>query len=134
MGIDRRRLLQYTSAGCVLPAVPGFASAATTLRVYAIRDAVALPLLAPGDVLLVDTAHTFFGGEGIYLYPAWGQPRPYAVRASGTLLEFRNPGSGMLLWTQSIGLDAGFAGLVVGRPEAVARQDYPVLCVAAVSA
>lgn len=130
MGIHRRRLLQYTGTGCVLAALPpALTAAATSLRVLGVRDTAALPRFAPGDLLLADTTFTRFAGAGLYLYPSWGQPRPYQIRAVGPLLEFRNPGSGTLLWTQT-GLAADFAGRVLEGPDTVALMaDYPVLSV-----
>lgn len=128
MAIHRRRLLQYTGAGCVLAALqPTLSDAATTLRVLEVRDSAALPLFAPGDLLLADTTVTHFVGDGLYLYPSWGQPRPYQIRAVGQRLEFRNPGSGTLLWTQSAGLATEFAGRVVEQSEALAYLSYPAL-------
>ncbi len=114
MGINRRRLLQYTGAGCALVALPAIA-AATALRAYHVQDAVALPRFKAGDLVVADTGVTQFAGAGLYLYPAWGQPRLYEVRATGDRLEFRNPGSGVLLWTQSASFDSSFAGRVLDR-------------------
>ena len=133
MGIHRRRLLQYTGAGCLLSVLqPSLTGTATSLRVAEVRDAAALPRFAPGDLLLADTTFTRFAGDGLYLYPSWGQPRPYLVQARGALLEFRNPGSGNLLWTQTAGLDADFAGRILERPRTVAYlTDYPALDVPA---
>ncbi len=128
MAIHRRHLLQYTGAGCVLTVLqPTLTAAATTLCVLEVRDSAGLPLFAPGDLLLADTTFTRYAGDGLYLYPSWGQPRPYQICAAGQVLEFRNPGSGILLWTQS-GLTADFAGLVLDRPVA-GLADYPVLSV-----
>jgi hypothetical protein len=84
---------------------------------------VALPRFSPGDHLVADTAITQFEEPGLYLYPAWGQPRLYDVQGSTGRLEFRNPGTGQLLWTQSSSLDSAFAGRVVdpiGKPATVA--------------
>lgn len=136
MGIHRRRLLQYTGAAWVVSALPAsLARAASVLRVAAVHDGAALPRFAPGTLLLADTSCTRFSGAGLYLYPAWGQPRPYHVSARGGLLEFRNPGSGVLLWTQSAGLDAEFAGQVLDLPEAAALvADCPALNVPALPA
>jgi hypothetical protein len=114
MTIRRRQVLQYTGASCLLAALrPLQAGTTSTLRVAEVRDGAALPKFAPGQVLLADTACNSFTGTDIYLYPAWGSPRPYLVSARGALLEFRNPGTGALLWVQSAGLDAAFAGKVL---------------------
>ncbi len=131
MLMQRRRLLQVTGAGCVLAALPAVVHAASTaLRLHQVQDSAALPLFATGDVVLADTAVTRFAGAGLYLYPSWGQPRLYRVEASAKGLAFRNPGSGLLLWTQSSGLDATFAGRVPERPEGAALLGgYPALAV-----
>lgn len=127
MGIDRRSLLQYAGAGCALAFVPLALSVAnTTLRVHRVRDAVALPSFAPGDLVTADVGIVSFDGAGLYLYPSWGQPRLYHVLAVADRLEFRNPGTRALLWTQSTGLDAVFAGRVLDRALSVA---YPPLSV-----
>lgn len=112
MGISRRTLLHYAGAGCALALVPA-AQAMATLRRYEVRDTVALPRFALGAVVLADAAVNAFAGDGLYLYPAWGQPRLYEVRAAAQQLEFRNPGTGQLLWTQSAAVDASFAGRVL---------------------
>jgi hypothetical protein len=122
MGINRRRLLQYTGAGCALAALPAIATA-TALRAYQVQDAVALPRFKAGDRVVADTRVTRFAGTGLYLYPAWGQPRLYEVQATAGRLEFRNPGSGVLLWTQSASLDSTFAGRVLERLESATPLD-----------
>jgi hypothetical protein len=113
MSIDRRRLLQYTGAACALAALPPLAAAGSPLRAYRVQDSVALPRFNAGDVVVADTGVTQFAGAGLYLYPAWGQPRLYAVQAARGRLEFSNPGTGQLLWTQSAGLESAFAGKVL---------------------
>jgi hypothetical protein len=120
MSMSRRSLLQYTGAGCALALLPSVASAAATLRRYKVQDAVALPRFAAGDVVVADTAITRFGAPGLYLYPAWGQPRLYAINARADRLEFRNPGSLQLLWTQSRALAPDFAGKVLEGTQATA--------------
>lgn len=112
MSINRRRLLQYTSVGCALAALPAVATAAASLRIYQVQDTLALPRFKAGDLVVADTSVTQFVGAGLYLYPAWGQPRLYDIQATADRLEFRNPGSGMLLWNQSASLDSTFAGRV----------------------
>jgi hypothetical protein len=127
MGIDRRSLLQYTGFGCALAVMPlALNTANTTLRVHRVTDAVALPSFAPGDLVTADVGIVNFDGAGLYLYPSWGQPRLYHVLAAADRLEFRNPGTGVLLWTQSTGLGAAFAGRVLDRALSAA---YPPLSV-----
>ena len=130
MTINRRRLLQYTGASCALAALPAMSNASTALRAFEVQDGVALPRFKTGDRVVADTAITGFAGSGLYLYPAWGQPRLYAVQASAGRLEFRNPGSGQLLWTQSASLASAFAGRVLDAPEnAAILADVPNLSV-----
>jgi hypothetical protein len=117
MSIDRRRLLQYTSAGCVLAALPAIASAGTSLRAFEVQDAVALPRFNAGDLVVADTSVSRFAGAGLYLYPSWGQPRLYEVQGTADWLEFRNPASGALLWTQSASFNSDFAGRVLDRAD-----------------
>lgn len=112
MSIDRRRVLQYAGASCALAALPSLAETNASWRAYEVMDDLGLPHFRAGERLVADTAVSQFTGTGLYLYPAWGAPRLYAVRASGKGLEFRNPGSGQLLWTQSAHLAAVFAGRV----------------------
>lgn len=84
----------------------------------ATAGAPALALLVPASTA-ADTAAgaVDFAGAGLYLYPAWGEPRPYLVIAAGpgqTSLEFRDPATARLLWTQSLSLTGGFAGRLGG--------------------
>jgi hypothetical protein len=122
MAINRRRLLQYTGASCALAALPALGDASSSLRMYEVRDAVALPRFRAGDRVVADSSVVDFAGAGLYLYPAWGQPRLYEVRAAESRLEFRNPGSGQLVWTQSANLDSAFAGRVLDLSESAAIQ------------
>ncbi len=124
MAILRRQLLKFTGAALLLAAVPGLSIAAGAasgrqLRAYQVRDDLALPKFRTGNILAVDADCTSFAGAGIYLYPAWGQPRPYFVSAEvNGLLHFSNPGTGQLLWTQSSKIDNAFAGRVTDdRPQ-----------------
>lgn len=53
-----------------------------------------------------------FTGAGLYLYPDWGQPCAYRVVATGPgngVLEFRDPATDALYWTQSLTLTGRFA-------------------------
>lgn len=124
MSISRRILLHYAGTGCALALLPE-ARAMATLRRYEVRDTVALPRFARGAVVLADAAVNAFAGDGLYLYPAWGQPRLYEVRAAAQQLEFRNPGTGDLLWTQSAELDSSFAGRVLESAQDQAGEASP---------
>ena len=135
MSLSRRSLLQYTGAGCALALLGPKPGTATTLHIYEVRDNVALPRFAAGARLVADASAMEFGGDGLYLYPAWGEPRLYAVRVAGTRLEFRNPGSGLLLWTQSATFEARFAGRVVDTEAATpVAAAFPPLAVPALPA
>jgi hypothetical protein len=54
-----------------------------------------------------------YDGAGIYLYPGWGEPRPYLVLPAlgrAHSVEFRDPVLQTLLWTLSLSLCGDFAG------------------------
>lgn len=90
MALTRRKLMGTAALGVgVLPCLgsPGFASA--------------------------DTTSCRYDGPGLYLYPGWGSPRPYLIRpvaGSADTVEFRDPASWALLWTQSLLICGEFAG------------------------
>ncbi|MEY4641619.1 MAG: hypothetical protein RLZZ227_1613 [Pseudomonadota bacterium] len=129
MNFARRQLLQYAGAAGFLSVAPELAQGGDNLHAFEVQDLVASPRFALGDVLLVDVAVRRFTTAGIYLYPAWGRPRPYEVRPRGNMLEFRNPASGLLLWTQSAQLDSVFAGLVLDKSIVLPAGSCPALCV-----
>ena len=89
MTMTRRTVLQAAAGGVLLaPLVPALAHAATS------------------------TQPTDFAGAGLYLYPDWGQPRAYLVVPTGpaqSVLEFRDPATAALCWTQSLTLTGRFA-------------------------
>jgi hypothetical protein len=135
MSISRRSLLQYTGVSCALALLAPVVNGAPTWRLYEVRDNVAQPRFRPGARVVADAAIDSFTGDGLYLYPAWGQPRLYSVQATGGLLEFRNPGSGQLLWRQSAGFDARFAGKIVDSvASAELAATFPALAVPALPA
>ena len=74
---------------------------------------VALASLAPVTVGASSPAQPGeFAGAGLYLYPAWGEPRVYLVTPTGpgqSVLEFRDPATTRLCWTQSLALTGRFA-------------------------
>ncbi len=140
MTIKRRQLLQIT--GLSLAASPFSALLAESLvepylQMVIVKDDLALPGFAAGDLLLTDTRETRYSGDGIYLYPHWGAPRPYQISLIATLegqsqmLEFRNPGTQQLLWTQSFALVSQFAGKLkqhFSAPYVVSKTaNYPLL-------
>jgi hypothetical protein len=138
MAISRRqllRLLPYSAAGTLLPSLSTLqaaGSATGSLRLCTVADDAALPRFAAGDLLLADVACTSFAGAGLYFYPAWGTPRPYLVtNVPGNLLEFRNPGSGRLLWVQSTTLGAVFAARLADDAATRATAGMPALQVPA---
>lgn len=125
MGIRRRELLRFGGAGSLLAAMPLQGAAGphvTSLRRFVIADTKALPLLVPGSTVGVDVSVTSFAGDGIYLYPAWGRPRPYLVREVGQgSLVFSDPASGREFWCQTLQGDA-FAGLLLADGACSPRQ------------
>jgi hypothetical protein len=120
MTIERRQLLQIAGLTCAvspLGTLLANAAAENHLQLVVVKDNQAMPDFAAGDTLLADTRATLYSGEGVYLYPHWGEPRPYHVSLAansghGQMLEFRNPGTRQLLWTQSPMLDGRFAGKI----------------------
>jgi hypothetical protein len=144
--IKRRLILQIAGLTCAASPfrfVLANTAVATDLRLLVVRDGLALPLFSAGDLLVADARQTRYMGEGIYLYPHWGAPRPYLVSlvadaGKGKMLEFRNPGDQNLLWSQSPALDGQFAGKVVehiSRLQAISKTgNYPLLRVPAAPA
>lgn len=114
MDSKRRQILQYSAAGSLLGAFAPpqvLACDGRQLCVAVMPDGLAFPRFKVGELLLVDTSKTMFDEDGVYFYPAWGNPRPWQVIAGRNhLLEFRNPGSGQLAWTQSRIMSPLFAG------------------------
>ncbi|MDT8398962.1 MAG: hypothetical protein RQ899_10150 [Pseudomonadales bacterium] len=94
------------------PAVPD-----SRIRLVRICEAYASPAIASGDYLLVDIQGQHFRGDGLYLYPHWGQPRPYRVeRLANGRLGFYHPGSGSLQWSLRTAAQTRlFAASVVNR-------------------
>lgn len=106
MQIQRRRLLQY-SLGMPL-CLPTFLTAKAysgisndqAVSFVEIKNDLAAPIISCGDYLLVDTQVTSFQGNGIYLYPDWGQPGTYEIKnESNGVLGFYYPGQETRLWT-----------------------------------
>jgi hypothetical protein len=120
-GMQRRDFMRLSLAGsAVLPSVVlGRSEPEVGLQWLQVADDWAAPVAGKGDWLAVEADARAFSGDGLYLYPAWGSPKPYLVRAvaasSGLSVhhEFCNPATGRVLWT-----DTGtprFAGRVHGR-------------------
>ena len=109
--MNRRQLLQ-TGAGVTLSSVLAFeVQADTRVTVREVRDDAAAPVLRAGQLLVIDSESRAFAGNGLYAYPAWGQPRAYEVRQSGGQLLFSMPGQTHVLWQQPA--SAEFAGRVL---------------------
>ena len=93
MAYSRRLLLQTSLMGC------GIGSVGSVLSAFVMAEQ--------------GTVRCHFSGPGFYLYPHWGEPRPYLVTqatVSTPTLEFRDPASKRVLWTQTLSLTDGFAG------------------------
>lgn len=106
MQTQRRRLLQY-SLGLPL-CLPAFLTAKAysgisndqPVSFVEIKNDIAAPIINRGDYLLVDTQVRSFQGNGIYLYPDWGQPGTYEIKSeSDGVLGFYYPGQETRLWT-----------------------------------
>ena len=130
MTLTRRTLLVNSGGAAVLALLPLAAwPAAPSLRAYRPQpcqiNAAAAARFQAGQTLLVDSAAQSFTGDGLYLYPAWGSPRPYWVSAGGAdCLQFRDPATGTLLWEQNAAADSHFAAAVVA--ELAAGASLPV--------
>lgn len=120
-GMQRRDFIRLSLAGStLLPSIVlGNREREVSLQWLQVGDDWAAPVADQGDWLAVEADAQSFSGDGLYLYPAWGNPKPYLVRAVPALPgqaahhEFSNPASGRVLWT-----DTGnprFAGRVHGR-------------------
>ena len=127
----RRLVLQMAGLACAVSPCDlllANTKAHADLKFLVVRDDQAQPLFAAGDLLLTDIRQMRFTDNGIYLYPNWGAPRPYMVNlvecaGQAQMLEFRNPGSRQLLWTQSAALNEQFAGRLVEHfPNTSARN------------
>jgi len=116
-GLRRRQLLQLAGTGCLLAGVPAAAGLGKmSLRGFVVETSYGSSVLQAGCVLAVDISGHWFEGAGLYMYPAWGRPRPYQidVEPDGTLI-FSNPGQREVLWRQRLDGEAGhFAGRVLG--------------------
>jgi hypothetical protein len=126
-GFPRRDFIRLGLAGsALLPSlVLGNRVPEAQLQWWQVLDDGAAPVAARGDWLAIDPAAHAFVEDGLYLYPAWGQPRPYLVRTAGIMgrqqrLEFCNPVTGRVLWSDSG--PAVFAGRIHGRVPALVES------------
>lgn len=147
MTLTRRTLLVGSSRAAVLALVPAAAiPVASSLRTYRLQDSpqsasqvavsqvvsqvkstTAAARFQAGQTLIVDSATQSFTGDGLYLYPAWGSPRPYWVTAGRTgSLQFHDPISGMLFWEQNSVAGSHFAAAVVAELAADTNLPVPV--------
>lgn len=115
MPTSRRRLLRLAAA---LPAsLPVFALALTDAPGRYAYHPVENRFggVPDGAIVLVDEETATFSGDGFYLYPDWGTPVVYEVRATAGGLAFHYPGRPEVLWRLAGGL-AGvrFSGRVEG--------------------
>lgn len=125
LSTSRRRLLSLAAA---LPAsLPVFSVAAgndRTLAFHRVTNPPAGSGVAAGTLVLVDPAIGRFAGEGLYLFPDWGSPVVYAVRAREAMLTFFYPGLDTPLWQLSAThADARFSGRVEGIIDPGTDQD-----------
>jgi hypothetical protein len=120
-GMQRREFIRFGLAGsAMLPSIVlGNRVSEVSLHWLQVKDDSAAPFAGKGDWLAVEAGAQGFSGDGLYLYPAWGEPRAYFVRAvsSGQSQpqrhEFCDPASGKVLWSDTA--DPAFAGRVCGR-------------------
>lgn len=110
---SRRQLLKLTSA--VPLSLPVLAWADVQPQALAVHEVVAQPTaagLVRNTLVLVDTGITTHAGDGYYVYPDWGNPVVYEVRARDGRLAFHYPGSGKALWTMAANTPVQFSGRV----------------------
>ena len=121
--LHRRSILKL---GCLTALATPVAGAWAVSPLHAYRlEAEACKTFRKGDVLLVDTGNRVYRGDGLYLYPDWGQPRPYLITAgAGRVLAFRDPDTARILWEDRFSDTPQFAGTVVFH---VASGSYPAV-------
>ena len=123
---DRRQLLKLAAA---LPGgLPVFGLAAggeaDGFSYYLVKNQVTGTGVRAGALVLVDAGVGRFAGDGYYLFPDWGTPAVYEVKARGNALVFYYPGGGRPLWTISAAhADARFGGRIEGMLDDNMPQD-----------
>lgn len=117
--LSRRKLCQLAVSLPISAPLAGiaFAESHSDFSYIRVNNDAALPFLSKGDFALVDSEVTIFTGDGLYIYPDWGNPVIYEVRLnSENTMEFYYPGKQKILWKiNSNNPDARFAGRVTGR-------------------
>lgn len=119
---SRRKFLKLATAIPVsLPVVGVLANevladtGGASLHVYPVSSQPGQTGTRAGAIVLVDSDVKHFQGTGYYLYPDWGNPVVYEVRANNNLLAFYYPGGDRPLWQMSSGsTQAVFSGRVEG--------------------
>ena len=114
---DRRKILKLAGALPVSLPVLTFARGAVkgSLAYHMVNNQVTASGIRAGTLVLVDSAVNEFGGDGFYLYPDWGSPVVYEVKARAGKLAFFYPGQGSPLWEMHPGHDnSRFSGRVEG--------------------
>ena len=86
-----------------------------------ITDQVHAPAYQQNDLVLVDANRQNFTESGVYLYPAWGSPRPYLIKRIAEVFNFYHPATEKLLWQDS-SAELVFAGQLIGRIESTAAR------------
>jgi hypothetical protein len=94
-----------------------------SLAYHLVSSQVTVSGVRAGTLVLVDSAVSEFAGDGFYLYPDWGNPVVYEVKARSEKLAFYYPGQELPLWEMLPGQDSSrFSGRVEGilsmHPEA----------------
>ena len=98
--LSRRKLCGLAAGAPVFLPVFGLAAARTGKDVlFRVDNSHADPVIRRGSMLIVDTTISGFAGDGLYIYPDWGNPVVYEVTCGNNgYLEFRYPGKQNLLW------------------------------------
>jgi len=126
---SRRQLLKLASG---LPlSLPVLALADVlpdTLALHAVASQPTEAGAVRDTLVMVDTGITNFAGDGYYVYPDWGNPVIYIVRARAGRLAFHYPGSNLdsnkPLWTMAANTPLHFSGRVEALVDA--RMATPV--------
>lgn len=116
-GPTRRILLKLAAALPVsLPLVKLHAGTGNGILKYRlVKNQVTGSGIQAGAMVLADCSVNTFAGDGFYLYPDWGNPVVYEVKARGGRLAFHYPGADSALWETSANhKDNRFSGRVEG--------------------
>jgi hypothetical protein len=85
-----------------------------TLYYHVVKNQVTAAGVKPGTLVLVDSQVNSFQGDGYYLYPNWGTPVVYEIKARQGNLIFYYPGMETPLWKITANTSTVFGGRLEG--------------------